>query len=373
MTEMQRFADALERGRDALLAEWRRQVRAIPAARELDEPTLNDHVPHLLDEMIGEFRSWTDGGTIPEALANRSGFTHGLQRQVDQYDIEEVVAEYNVLRGCLHDLATAEGIAMQGPPFHVLNRVLDGAIGAAVHSFATGQALEVRKQREEYLSFVAHDLRTPLNAMSMSVAVLKLRGLEGAAPLLDILGRNVGNLSGLVDQVLQENTALVSDAVTKIERRTFDLWPLVEKVVQELAPVAASESCQLENQVGFEASAYGDPELLRRVFQNLLANAIKYTPGGTVEIGSMTRGSDGTVECWVKDTGSGIPRDRLDAIFQKLETDPEREGGTGLGLAIVKSFVEAHGGEITVESREGVGSTFRFVLPGPAQGEPGAS
>jgi signal transduction histidine kinase len=71
----------------------------------------------------------------------------------------------------------------------------------------------------------------------------------------------------------------------------------------------------------------------------------------------------GTLECWVRDNGEGIPRERLDKVFDKSETDPGKEGGWGLGLAIVKAFVEAHDGAVSVESKEGVGSTFHFTLP----------
>src|SRR5687767_15912054 len=106
---------------------------------------------------------------------------HGLQRVQDGFDIEEVVAEYNILRGCIHDLAQANGLALQGEPFRILNRVLDGAIGLAVKTFAAERALEVRSRREEYLSFVAHDLRTPLNAISLATGVLELALPERSA------------------------------------------------------------------------------------------------------------------------------------------------------------------------------------------------
>ena len=106
--------------------------------------------------------------------------------------------------------------------------------------------------------------------------------------------------------------------------------------------------------------------MLRRVIQNLVANAITYTPRGEVVIGARETGAKGAIECWVSDNGSGIPEDRIEKIFDKLETDPEKPDGTGLGLAIVKMFVEAHGGKVTVETKEGSGSTFRFTLPGKA-------
>ena len=104
--------------------------------------------------------------------------------------------------------------------------------------------------------------------------------------------------------------------------------------------------------------------MLRRVFQNLVANAIKYTPRGTVVIGARARESEDAVECWVTDNGTGMPHERLEKIFDKFESDPDQVDGLGLGLAIVKTFVEAHGGHVTVESVEGAGSTFRFTLPG---------
>jgi len=102
--------------------------------------------------------------------------------------------------------------------------------------------------------------------------------------------------------------------------------------------------------------------LLGQVFQNLLSNAIKFTPNGKIIIGA--RYSDDIAQCWVQDTGAGIDSERLDKIFEKLETDhqPEKRG-VGLGLAIVKQIVELHGGTIAVESRVGEGSTFTFDTP----------
>jgi Signal transduction histidine kinase len=98
--------------------------------------------------------------------------------------------------------------------------------------------------------------------------------------------------------------------------------------------------------------------------QNLIATALTYTPRGEVIVGARETGPEGGIVCWVSDNGSGIPADRLERIFDRLETDPEKSGGTGLGLAIVKAFVEAHSGEVTVETKEGVGSRFQITLPG---------
>ena len=116
-----------------------------------------------------------------------------------------------------------------------------------------------------------------------------------------------------------------------------------------------------------ELAAALQSKLERRVLQNLIANAIKYTPGGAVMIGARELEAEGAIECWVRDNGAGIAEESFDKVFDKGETDPDNEGGTGLGLAIVKTFIVAHGGTVTVESKEGVGSTFRFSMPTKAK------
>ena len=363
---LDQFAALLEREHDALLARWRLQVRQLPSARQLDVPTLNDHIPGLLDELAAAVQS-KSAQTIPEALSESSPPAHGLQRFQQEFDIEEVVAEYNILRGCIHDLADDNGLNLQGRPFHIINRVLDRAIGLALQTYATQRALEVQRRREEYLAFVAHDLRTPLSAISLAGRVLELTVPRGAnaetAQMLKALRRSVRQLEALVGKVLEENTHLQTEVGVKLERREFDLWPLVEALIHDLHPVAGTASTQLVNNIPDDLVVYADASLLRRIFQNLIANAIKYTPRGEVIIGAREVASEGAVECWVSDNGAGIPDELLEKVFEKGESDPENAGGTGLGLAIVKTFTEAHGGKVSVESKVEAGSMFRFSIP----------
>ena len=237
-----------------------------------------------------------------------------------------------------------------------------------MQTYATQRALDVQHRREEYLAFVAHDLRTPLNAISLAAKVLELTlpvrdASAGTAQMLKALHRNVQQLEGLIAKVLEESVNLQTEVGVKLQRRAFDLWPLVESLIHDLHPVAGTASTQLINQVPDDLVVYADASLLRRVFQNLIANAIKYTPRGEIVIGARESVAADIVECWVSDNGTGIPAEFLDKVFEKGETDPENESGMGLGLAIVKTFTEAHGGQVTVESKEGVGSTFRFSLP----------
>ena len=365
---LDQLATIIVRDRDALLAKWREQVRELPSAKHLDSPTLNDHIPSLIDELAIALRI-RDDQTIPESLREGSPPAHGLQRLKDGFDIEEVVAEYNILRGCIHDLADANNLKLQGRPFHIINKVLDGAIGLAVQTYSNQRAKEMQQKREEYLAFVAHDLRTPLNAITLAAKVLELTFPErssngGTSKMMKALHRNVQQLAGLVSKVIEENSNLQTELGVHLQRRTFDLWPLVESLIHDLHPVAESGNTQLLNAVPDDLIVYADASSLRRIFQNLIANAIRHTPGGQVTIGAQIR--DVGTECWVSDNGEGISDEMIGKVFDKGETDTHNEGGTGLGLAIVKTFTEAHGGEVTLESTPGASTTFRLTLPGRA-------
>jgi two-component system, OmpR family, phosphate regulon sensor histidine kinase PhoR len=361
------LAALVKRQRDATVSQWRQQVRGLPSARQLDVPALNDHIPELLDDLVAALQASSEQ-TIPEALRDSGPPAHGLQRLQDGFDIEEVVAEYNILRGCIHDLADGSGLNLQGKPFHIMNRVFDHAIGLALQTYATQRALETQRRREEYLAFVAHDLRTPLTAISLAGRILERtlpeRGRSAeAAQMLNALRRNAQHIERLVSKVLEENTNLQTELGIKLELREIDLWPLVEALIHDLHPVAGTASTSLINQVPEDLVVYADAGLLRRIFQNLIANAIRYTPRGKIVIGAKHLTAVDGIECWVSDNGAGIPGELIERVFEKGESDPDNEGSTGLGLAIVKTFTEAHGGQVVVEANEGGGSTFRFSLP----------
>jgi two-component system, OmpR family, phosphate regulon sensor histidine kinase PhoR len=367
MTNLNKLAGLIKQERQTLLSQWRQQVRELPSAKHLDTPTLNDHMPGLLYELATELKSNSEA-TIPEVFLEESPPAHGLQRLQEAFDIEEVVAEYNILRGCLHDLATVNDIMLQGKPFHVINRVFDHAIGLALETYATQKALEVKQRREEYLAFVAHDLRTPLFAISLAGRVLEQalpkRGYgEDSAQMLKSLRRSVQQLEGLVQKVLEENTHSEDGNSIHVVRRSFDLWPVVERLIGDTALMAETAGTQIVNRVPDDLVVYADAGLLQRILQNLVSNAVKYTPHGVVTIGANDLADDHSITCWVSDNGAGIPEDMQQKIFDKGETDAERDGGTGLGLAIVQTFTEAHGGKVSVESAPGVGSTFKFTLP----------
>ena len=365
MKNLRLLATTILGEREAILVRWREQVRALPSAAQLDMPTLNDHIPGWLAELAAcllTFSEMTD-----DASNVSSPVAHGQQRFEDGFDIEEVVAEYNILRDCVHELAERETVDLRGPGRRFVDRVFDDSIATAVKAFAEGQAREVQRRRAEYLAFVAHDLRTPLSAITFAAYLLEQRlARDGAdaeiARLLKLLGRNTRQLEALVGKVLAENTQLLTELGVALERRRFDLWPVVENLLQDLQPLAVKAGTKMINQVPDDLELNADATLVRRILQNLLTNAIAYAPGGEVTVGARESGAGEPVELWVNDTGAGIPPELIGKVFDALETDPQRNG-LGLGLAIVKTFVEAHDGKVWVDSIVGEGSTFHFTLP----------
>jgi signal transduction histidine kinase len=175
----------------------------------------------------------------------------------------------------------------------------------------------------------------------------------------------VQQLQDLIGKVLEENSNLLADSGVKLERRWFDLWPLVEAVLDDLETVAVAAHTKLSNRVPDDLVVFADATLLRRVFQNLIANAIRFSSGGEVIVGAQVAAANGIVECWVSDNGQGIAAELLERVFTKGETggDDGSGSGLGLGLAIVKTFIEAHGGQVMVDSVVGQGSRFQFTLP----------
>ena len=356
-----RLVTLIKDQREDLLARWRRQVRQLPAAVSLDTPTINDQVPELLDSLADSLKPQNE-----PSETNAISAEHGLLRWQAGFDVTEVVAEYNILRHCLVEAAEREQITLSGEPLHITNNTFDDAIGKAVKAFETMMTIELQHRHDEHLAFVLHDLRTPLEALSLATTLLE-RSLPNDQrntainSALSVLRGNINRLTQRVRHVL--STASGLGRSFRPEFGLLNLRAQVEKVVRDLEPLATSVGTTVRNQIDEQLELYSDEILIAQIFENLLSNALKFTSQGTIEIGARELGDD-QLECWVKDSGQGIPASEIDRVFERFETGPEREqSGMGLGLAIVKEIVELHKGEIRVESEVGKGSTFSFVLP----------
>lgn len=361
------IADLIRDHKETLLARWRNKVRTLPAAHHLEKVTLNDHIPTLLQELATAFEQGIEH-QLPSQIAKGSSPIHGTQRLASGFKIEEVVAEYNILRNCIHDMAAEHGINLARPSIQILNTVIDTAIGAALNAYTVQQAQQVQHEREDYLAFVTHDLRTPLAAITLAAQIVenetKSQVLSARADkAIGTMHRNLAYLTGLVNKILEENANVDTGQGVALERRKFELWPLVESLLQDMHPIASAANVTVVNAIPEDLVVFADAALIRRVFQNLIANAVRHTLHGEVRIAAVDMAHQQQIACAVADNGAGIPADRLPYIFDKFETDSLQSTDFGLGLTICKAFIEVHGGSITVESSPDQGACFTFTLP----------
>ncbi|HYR90453.1 MAG TPA: HAMP domain-containing sensor histidine kinase [Terriglobia bacterium] len=368
--EVEKLARLILTNRESVLAEWREKVRHLPSARGVETPVLNDHVPALLDELASSLVVNAPDEASDQAAQQVGPRIHGVQRFEIGFNIGEVVAEYSLLREVIKAFAADHKLGLRGTGAQTVDRVIDTAISLAVQTFSDHKTVELQRRREEHFSFVVHDLKTPLTALNTAAKILNEKmptagRSDVTETMLDMILRNAARLNALISTAIQEGTNLEAPQWLRLERRYVDLWPIVQSLLDDLRPLADEAYTKLANTVPGHLTVFADASLLTQVLQNLLSNAINYTTHGQVNVGARVVQNGQAVECWVSDTGTGIPEERLGKIFEKLETDPSRKGGLGLGLAIVKQVIEAHGGEIKVESKVGEGSIFRFVLPTP--------
>ena len=221
------------------------------------------------------------------------------------------------------------------------------------------------ESRQEFFATLSHELRSPLTSVREGAHLL---GDEVPGPLTDkqrrlveIIGASADRLLRLVNQIL-EISRLRAGALP-LERDRVDLERVIGRAVDELRPQAEEAGVALERErVGGRFTTLGDEERLVQVFVNLIANAVRFTPrGGRITARLVDAGPE--IEAQVEDTGVGIPADGLPFVFDSYRQAHGRRGGTGLGLAVARGLVQAHGGRITAESREGKGSRFSVLLP----------
>ena len=226
---------------------------------------------------------------------------------------------------------------------------------------------QLERTREEFVANVSHELRTPLSLIKGYVETL-LDGAQNnpevAERFLKIIERNANRLDLLIQDLLTIS-ALESEKI-KLNLQPVELRALAGKVLTDLNAKAENKKVALVNDVP-ELTANGDVNRLDQVLANLVDNAIKYGRAqGSVVVGGNKR-DDGKLEIFVRDDGPGIPPEAIDRVFERFyRVDKARsrdQGGTGLGLSIVKHIVQAHGGEVRVESEVGKGATFFFTLP----------
>lgn len=240
----------------------------------------------------------------------------------------------------------------------------------AIENAQAYQLLEnLDRQKSQFVRIVTHELRSPVQVTSSLLNVLG-RGYVGAlnakqADLVDRAHKRLGFLQTLIDDLL-DLAAGKADVLASAERGLVSLNDVLRDVHARYAATAQDKGLELYCECPDEAlNVWGDRSELDRIANNLVSNAVKYTPRGKVRL--RAERTDGFVRVVVADSGIGIPQDAMPHLFEEFFRAPNAkktaQTGTGLGLAIVKDLVERYDGTIEVQSVEGQGTTFTLTLP----------
>jgi signal transduction histidine kinase len=222
--------------------------------------------------------------------------------------------------------------------------------------------------RDDMTHAMVHDLRNPLSGISTSLDLL-ISGVTGAISpsqreILEIAEHSAQRMMELVNSILDVNR--LESGQMPLQCKWVEIGPLASDVIQMEKAVARERSLCLESDVPVSLpGVWADPALIRRVLQNLVGNAIKFTPpGGRVWVSAQAEDEPKRqVVVSVSDTGTGIPPEVQERLFQKFVAGEQEGRGSGLGLAFCKLAVEAHDGHIWVESTSEQGTTIAFSLP----------
>ena len=231
------------------------------------------------------------------------------------------------------------------------------------------QLLELDRMKDEFVALVSHELRTPLTSIR-GYLELRLEDADGGgftethAEWLGVIDRNSERLLCLVEDLLLK--AQVNAGKVTLNLKEVDLAAIIEHSVTASAPVAASREIELTSDMEELSPVSADPVRIGQVIDNLISNALKFTPsGGRVEVRAIER--DGVVRIEIADTGMGIPEAEQDRLFERFYRTSQAQAhavpGAGLGLSIARAIVEAHGGGITCTSAPPAGTPYALELP----------
>jgi signal transduction histidine kinase len=298
---------------------------------------------------------------------------HSLARRAAARQVQ--ILDDAVRRWSAGDRAVRTGLK-GGSPFGRLGEAFDAMADAVEKTEATrtgadedlrrshDAALQASLSKSQFLAAASHDLRQPLQSMSMTVALLEMRHKADAdAPVIGRLNRALTNLSELLNALL--DISQLEAGLVKPNLKTFSIGPLLNELADEYASVAESKGLSFIVQ-SCDFFVRSDPSMLGRMLRSLVENAIRFTPaGGIVDVFARDQGTE--LALIVKDTGVGIAQGKQEEIFRAFQQldNPERDRskGLGLGLAIVDRMSRLLGHALVVESKPHEGSSFSIAVP----------
>ncbi len=241
-------------------------------------------------------------------------------------------------------------------------------VAAVLHDITREK--EISQMKNDFVSHVSHELKTPLASISACSEMLvdgEANDEQTRKEFYSVIQNQAKRLNRLIGDIL--NTSRIESGLIKIEKEPVSLTILIEEQLQMIKSYAEEKNIEIISQkpIVFD-QVYADKDMISQVIVNLLSNAVKYTPsGGKVKIETEVDEIAGLARVSITDTGVGIPEDEIEHIFDKfyrVGANKKQADGTGLGLNLVKQIIEkAHDGRVFVTSKPGVGSTFGFELP----------
>ena len=348
----------------------------IDALMTTDPSGIITDVNKQMEALTGSTRDELIGAPFKDCFTDPERAEAGIKRVLS----EKSVTDYELTARARDGTQTV--VSYNATTFYDRSRTLQGVFAAARDvterkrveqelQLAKAAAESANSTKSDFLASMSHEIRTPMNAiMGIADLLAKTALTPEQDKYVQIFRRSGDNLLNLINDIL--DLSKVEASQLDLERTGFSLSDDLEKVIEMVAPRAREKGLALTCEIAADVSndLMGDPTRLRQVLLNLLGNAVKFTPAGSVSL-KVERDGDSSVPTalrfTVSDTGIGIPGEKLGRVFERFtqadSSTTRRFGGSGLGLTISRRLVELMGGRIWVESEVGKGSLFGFAVP----------
>ena len=371
-----RLSEFIRQHADHIVEEWEQFARTItPAADTMDRVALRDHARAIL---LAAARDMDTAQTASEQIAkakgegpektpslDEAGASHGELRHTVGFDLVQMTSEFRHLRACVIRLWVN---SLESPDMAYFQDMIrfNEAIDEALAESTAAYAEQVNRSRDIFLAILGHDLRAPLQAVSMSTELLMRKtALEGDALTCALnIKQGARHMAAMVSDLLELVRSRLGRSLP-IEPAPMDLADAARAAIAEAC--AGNPECDPTLKTEGDTRGVWDAGRIDQLLQNLIGNALQHGSDPR-EVLVTLRGDSGSVHLSVQNYGNPIPEEAIGTIFDPLVRSADEELGQpstslGLGLFIVKEVVTAHGGAIEVSSSEADGTLFSVTLP----------
>jgi signal transduction histidine kinase len=346
------LADFISANKEQVIKRWE------VAAKErlsltLDTSELINDLPLFLDDLVEALRS--AAGKWPEMSGARK---HGRRRMRRGIDVGALSEEMTLVGEIILDLINEGEMSVPAEEVRELFHVMGRGVAASVRAYAALRDREIVEQATQHYSFIAHEIRGPLQTARLTVAMLAKEQEPGRQKYFGRLDKVIAQASQLIDDFIV-HARLSSNP--RVSARPVAILELVDAICAEIEEQAQARNIAIVQSVEI-LQVEADQKLLLSAVTNLMRNAIKFSPEGS-QVTLRARALEDRILFEVEDACGGMPDDLPPKLFQPFVQENADRSGFGLGLLIVKQAVEAHHGSVRVVNRPNEGCTFVLDLP----------